>query len=296
VPVELFANNAQTTLNGGITAVATSLVVTSAAPFPTPSSTANPPTQFRIRVEDAPAGSGLNLEFMTVTDASGATWTVARGQEGSTGAIHANGSAVTMVATAAALTGVPSNVSSEGTLATRPAASAVAPGFLYWANDDNGGTVYRSTGAAWHKLAPGVLETGGRELGSASLNSSNAATSAINTYTDVSGLSVAFTAGSRPVNVILGGSDMSGNTAGAILVYQAVRTDDGSTVCMFRLGGTNYPANMRMPLGTVIGRMSGLTPGNSYTVKGQVFTTAGTGTLLSGNTGGYGAFLQVVEV
>jgi hypothetical protein len=103
MPVELFANNAQTTLNGAINTTVASLVVTSAAPFPSASSSATPQTQFRIRVEDAPAGSGINLEFMRVTDVAGTTFTVVRAQEGTTGVNHASGSAITMVATAGAL-------------------------------------------------------------------------------------------------------------------------------------------------------------------------------------------------
>jgi len=201
MPVELFANNAQTTLNGAINNLVTSLVVTSAAPFPTASSTAVPPSQFRIRVEDAPAGSGINLEFMRVTDVSGTTFTVARGQEGSTAASHASTSAVTLVVTGAALTAMPSNISSEGTLATRPAATAVPIGFYYFANDDNGGTMYRSNGTAWVKWAPGVLEGAGVELGYAEITSNFTTGTAANTVYPVTGLSVTVTTGSKPVMV-----------------------------------------------------------------------------------------------
>ena len=202
MPVELFANNAQTTLNGGITAGATSLIVTSATNFPSASSTATPASQFRIRVEDAPAGSAVNLEFMRVTDVSGTTFTVARGQEGTSGVIHANGSVVTLVATAGALTNFPANVSTPGTLAARPAASAVPNGFLYFANDDNGGTVYRSDGAStWTKVAPGVLETSGVELGYAEITSNFTSGGVANTIYAVTGLTTTVTVGSRPVRI-----------------------------------------------------------------------------------------------
>lgn len=49
-------------------------------------------------------------------------------------------------------------VHGSGTLAARPGAAASNTGYVYLATDDNGGTLYRSTGAAWTKSAPGVSE------------------------------------------------------------------------------------------------------------------------------------------
>jgi len=84
---EKFANKPITTLNGGISASDLSLVVASASSFPgTP--------QFRILVEN---------EIMLVTGVSGTTFTIQRGAEGTTAAIHANGVLVVHVLTAAAL-------------------------------------------------------------------------------------------------------------------------------------------------------------------------------------------------
>lgn len=51
-----------------------------------------------------------------------------------------------------------------GTLAARPAANAVADGYLYFATDVNGGTLYESDGAVWTKVAPAALEVGGTLL------------------------------------------------------------------------------------------------------------------------------------
>lgn len=99
--IELFANDAQTTLNGAVAAGDGTVVVASAAPFPALSLLDY--NQFRIRVEDAPAGSGVNLEFMAVTLTNGTTFTVARGQDGTAAIAHASGSVVTQVATAGAL-------------------------------------------------------------------------------------------------------------------------------------------------------------------------------------------------
>lgn len=84
---EQFANNASSTLNGSITNVATSLVVTSATPFPTD-------PQFRLLIES---------ELVLVTGVAGATFTVVRGIEGTTAVPHANSTPVTHIVTAGAL-------------------------------------------------------------------------------------------------------------------------------------------------------------------------------------------------
>jgi hypothetical protein len=85
--VEVYANNAATTLNGGINNVVTSLIVTSASGFP---STGN----FRILVD---------AEIMLVTAVSGTTFTVTRGVESTTATTHGNGAAVTHILTAGSL-------------------------------------------------------------------------------------------------------------------------------------------------------------------------------------------------
>lgn len=85
--LEQFANNATTTLNGAITNVATTLVVTSAALFPTAG-------YFRVLIDS---------EILLVTSVSGATFTVTRGTEGTTGAAHATLATVTLILTAASI-------------------------------------------------------------------------------------------------------------------------------------------------------------------------------------------------
>lgn len=47
----------------------------------------------------------------------------------------------------------------RGTLAARPSASSVGAGVLYLAIDDNGGTLYRSTGTTWEKTGRGATES-----------------------------------------------------------------------------------------------------------------------------------------
>ena len=89
--VELFANNAQTTLAALVTAGATSLTVASSALFPAASTAGG---QFRVLID---------TELFLVTNVTGATWTVTPGAEGSTQAGHASGAPVTAVLTAGAL-------------------------------------------------------------------------------------------------------------------------------------------------------------------------------------------------
>lgn len=86
--MEQYANNPSTTLSAAITSTsATTLTVTSAAGFPASGN-------FRILVD---------TEIMQVTAVSSDTFTVARGDGGSTAATHLNGATVVSVLTAEAL-------------------------------------------------------------------------------------------------------------------------------------------------------------------------------------------------
>ena len=72
-------NQVSTTLNGGITDVATSAVVTSASGWPT----------------EGDFYAAINDEIVLVTNVSGTTWTIVRGQCGTTAAAQANGATIT---------------------------------------------------------------------------------------------------------------------------------------------------------------------------------------------------------
>lgn len=82
--LEKLANNAITTLNGGINNSTTSVVVTSAADFPTSGN-------FHVIVED---------EIMLVTSVSGSTFTVVRAQESTSAASHSSGVDIALILTA----------------------------------------------------------------------------------------------------------------------------------------------------------------------------------------------------
>lgn len=45
-----------------------------------------------------------------------------------------------------------------GTLAARPAAASSNTGYLYFATDDQGGTLYRSSGSTWNQIARGLTQ------------------------------------------------------------------------------------------------------------------------------------------
>lgn len=82
----LYTNNATTTLASGITAAATSLTVTSGkgALFPAPTS----PDYFYATLSNA---DGLALEIVKVTARTTDTFTVVRGQDGTTAAAWSTG-------------------------------------------------------------------------------------------------------------------------------------------------------------------------------------------------------------
>ena len=86
----LFANNCNTTLNGSITAIATSMVVTSATGFPTPTGS----QYFYCTLADA--ATQTTIEIVKVTAVSGTTFTIVRGQDGTTGTIFASGAVVSL--------------------------------------------------------------------------------------------------------------------------------------------------------------------------------------------------------
>jgi len=101
MPNMLFANNCNTTLNGGITAIATSMVVTSATGFPVPTGS----QYFYCTLADA--ATQTTIEIVKVTAVSGTTFTIVRGQDGTTGTIFASGAVVSLRLVRASLNDFP---------------------------------------------------------------------------------------------------------------------------------------------------------------------------------------------
>lgn len=95
-----------------------------------------------------------------------------------------------------AATSSPVSQPTVGTLASQPAASTFGKGF-YFATDDSGGTLYYSNATAWTKQAPGVSQAATPALIATQTIASNfqiPASVGANTPSDVTGLSITFTA------------------------------------------------------------------------------------------------------
>jgi len=134
---EQFANNASTTLNGGINNAVTSLVVTSASGFP---SSGN----FRIIIDS---------EIMIVTAVSGTTFTVTRNAESTSAASHSNGAAVTCILTAGSIAALLSALTPQGRLTltsgTSQMTSSVTGATTVYYTPDVGDWVKIYDGASW---------------------------------------------------------------------------------------------------------------------------------------------------
>lgn len=126
MPTEQFANKAVTTLFGPIGSGDLTLEVSSAAAFP-----GSP--QFRILIDS---------EILLVTGVVGTTFTVSRGQEGTSAVAHLNAAVVTLILTAGALTQLKADAFTAGGDLTGTATSqtigalAVTDGKVAAANKD----------------------------------------------------------------------------------------------------------------------------------------------------------------
>ena len=90
MPNMLFANNCNTTLSSSLTNVATTMSVTSATGFPAPTGS----QYFYCTLADA--ATQTTIEIVKVTAVSGTTFTIVRGQDGTTGTIFASGAVVSL--------------------------------------------------------------------------------------------------------------------------------------------------------------------------------------------------------
>ena len=170
---------------------------------------------------------------------------------------------------------------SSGLLAARPAAATAGANYLYFATDDSGGTVYRSDGSSWTKVAAAVNDAGsGQTLGSATITSNFTITTVSPSYTDVTGLSVTVTVGTRPIEVIA--------WAGRVFNSGAFRNDllivEGSTILQNAqqlVGG----ANQGSPFYLTTGPITPSAGSHTYKVQGGV-SAASTMTIQAGLAAG----------
>lgn len=89
-----FANNANTTLASSLTAIATTMSVTSATKFPVLNPLAPVPEYFYCTLTDVATQTVIEIVKVTVT--TGTTWTITRGQDGTTGTAFAAGDVVSL--------------------------------------------------------------------------------------------------------------------------------------------------------------------------------------------------------
>jgi hypothetical protein len=97
----LFANNCNTTLSSSLTNVATTMSVTSATGFPSPTGS----QYFYCTLADA--ATQTTIEIVKVTAVSGTTFTIVRGQDGTSGTAFALGDVVSLRLVRASLNDFP---------------------------------------------------------------------------------------------------------------------------------------------------------------------------------------------
>ena len=157
------------------------------------------------------------------------------------------------------------NMIRAGTYATRPAANTVPAGTRFYATDVQ--EEYRSNGSAW-----AVIGSGGNELAYAQITAEFASSTA--SAVDVPGLSVSWVAGERPVYLEFSGLMRCGSStplAWARMILGA------ST--LVGVAGTTATGNASVHRAV---RLTGLTPGTSYTAKLRLDLPGGTTGVSSG--------------
>jgi len=129
MPNMLFANNANTTLSSSLTNVATTMSVTSATGFPSPTGS----QYFYCTLADA--ATQTTIEIVKVTAVSGTTFTIVRGQDGTSGTAFSAGDVVSLRLVRASLNDFPkldevNTFSQPQTFSAAPITSTLT-GFVY---------------------------------------------------------------------------------------------------------------------------------------------------------------------
>jgi len=125
----LFANNANTTLASSLTNSATTMSVTSASAFPSPTGS----QYFYCTLADA--ATQTTIEIVKVTAVSGTTFTIVRGQDGTSGTAFASGAVVSLRLVRASLNDFPkldeaNTFTQAQTFSSAPITSTLT-GFVY---------------------------------------------------------------------------------------------------------------------------------------------------------------------
>ncbi len=152
-------------------------------------------------------------------------------------------------------------VSLSGMYAARPAATAVPARTIYYATDVP--EQYRSNGTVWS-----VVGSGGSELGYTQITSTGVAQGP--TAAAVPALSVTFVAGERPAVAEFASLFQVASTGVYVIATIKLGTDSVGSSRLSTTVASQYVSLARAA------RLTGLTPGASYTVTVQVSTDSGT--------------------
>jgi len=258
-----FANNANTTLASSLTAIATSMSVTSAAKFPVLNPLAPVPEYFYCTLTDVATQTVIEIVKVTVT--SGTTWTIVRGQDGTTGTAFAAGDVVSLRLVKASLDLFPkldetNTFTGTNTFNTSIAATSGGTG---QSTVTTGDLLYGSATNTWSKLADvatgNALISGGVGVAPA--------WGKVGLATHVSGT----------LPTANGGTGLTSFTSGG--VAYASSTSALTTGSALYFDGTNLGLGTATPGGTLdISSTHGTSPTNgSNAVKIYSSTTAGVG-------------------
>jgi hypothetical protein len=162
--MEQLANNPVSTITSGISSGATSLTVASATLFPTAGN-------FVIKIDN---------ELLVVTNVSGTTFTVTRGQDGTSAASHSSGAAITQVVSKKVLENLYAEMYQIGDVASRP--TTARGGTVYYGTDLDVEWLYNGTN--WDLVWPAYVPYANR-VNIGSWTSINLGTT---TWTDYNGV------------------------------------------------------------------------------------------------------------
>jgi hypothetical protein len=154
-----FANNANTTLASSLTAVATSMSVTSATKFPVLNPLAPVPEYFYCTLTDVATQTAIEIVKVTVT--TGTTWTITRGQDGTTGTAFAAGDVVSLRLVRASLDLFPKLDEANTFTGTNTFSTPLAATNMTQSSGSTSGYLSSTDWTTFNGKAPGVTFTAG---------------------------------------------------------------------------------------------------------------------------------------
>lgn len=233
----IHANNFSTTLNGSITNVATSIVLTSVANFPA----IGAGVECHVTITD-----GTNIEIVKATSRSSFTLTVTRGAEGTTGTAFASGSTVEIRPTADSvdrkldISDTTTNLvtaTTKGTTKLIAGGNSTAAGYIELLEDtDNGSNKLTITGqqsmasdktVTFQDVTGTVYVSGGTDV---PVTDGGTGLSATTAYAVLCGGTTSTGALQSVASVGTAGQILTSNGAGALPTFQTATSAAGLTL------------------------------------------------------------------